>query len=233
MQLPRLVVLLVVGIVAVACLLLQDPSKRMSTFEAHIPAYVISVPNTRCRDAILARFEGKVRGVRIYDGVDGTQLQSADRLRPGELGCAKSHMRLWGHVLRTGAPALVFEDDADPVPDFDARLARILPHIDDSIDMVFLGHCAEAAGTPYAPGLINSVHPRCTHGYLVTRRGVRKLVDWAANAVLRSPIDEELARLIHNGQLRAVSCVPPIVGTTTDASLITQMGGRGASQPAA
>lgn len=196
-----------------------------------LPAYVISVPNTRPRSIIKNRFRGKVHNVHVFDGVDGTRLPRlpTDKLRPGEIGCAMSHMRLWRLAARTGAPAvLVFEDDADPVPDFHDRLAGIIPHIDDSIDMVFLGHCSERGdGTPYAPGLTTSVHPRCTHGYLVTRKGIQRLVKWAARARLTHPIDELLARQIYAGNIQSLTCSPPLVNATANDSLINQMGGRG------
>lgn len=192
-----------------------------------LPAYVISVPGTRSRDIMKDRFRGKVHNVHIFDGVDGTRVpQRTDKLRPGQLGCALSHMRLWALAQRTGAPAvLVFEDDAEPVHDFRDRLAGILPHIDDSVDMVFLGHCAEKEdGAAYAPGLRTSKHPRCTHGYLVTRRGARKLVRWATQAKLEHPIDEMLAREIFYGNIRALSCFPPLVNAAPDESVIDKMG---------
>lgn len=193
------------------------------------PAYVISVPNTRPRDAVAARFRGRVPSLQFVDGVDGTTVEpgSMGRLKPGEIGCALSHARVWRRILESGGPALVFEDDAQPVDDFPTRVADVLRHIDDTIDVVFLGHCLEERGQPYAPGLRNSVLPRCTHGYLVTPRGARTLVSWMARASLTRAIDEELATLIQQGGLRALSCDPPLVTTTDgDDSLIMRMGGR-------
>lgn len=231
------VVLLVMIAVAILCLS-QHPGGHWRIkagvhplpSPAAIPAYVISVPNTRPRDVIKKRFEGKLSNVQIFDGVDGRRVQSTSKLLPGQLGCAMSHISLWRHLLRTGAPAgLVFEDDADPLPDFQDRLGAILKYIDGSIDMVFVGHCGERTdGKPRGPGLRESVHPRCTHGYLVTRQGIEKLVRWAKTAELQGPIDELLAKMIYNHKLRAVSCIPPIVGTTDDASIIWTMGKKAA-----
>lgn len=193
-----------------------------------MPTYVISVPGTRPRDAVRDRLRD-LRDVRFFDGVDGAALEQTGTLKPGEAGCAASHMRLWARLLAAGAPALVFEDDARPAPGFPERLADVLPHVGEDVDVVFLGHCAEGRGALVAPGLRRSVHPRCTHAYLLTPRGVLTLARWAARTPvhrLPTPIDEELAGLIGRGELRALSCDPPIVGTSDEDSLIDRLEAR-------
>ena len=227
-----LVVVVAVVLCAAAVVLARGGWGEKEAFAAagagDVPAYVISVPGTRPRDAVEQRFRGRVRDVRFFDGVDGAALGAKGRLKPGEVGCAASHMRLWTQLDAAGVrtPVLVFEDDAQPGEDFQARLAGVMRHVDDSLDVVFLGHCFEGKGPTVAPGLMNSMHPRCTHAYLLTPRGARTLAGWAARARLDQilPIDEELARLIGGGKLRALSCTPPIVSTAGDESLIRRMG---------
>lgn len=225
--------ILLVVVAAVAALLVlylcDCPTEPWSQVPgaSSVPAYVISMPNARSRQAILKRLRPAVPNVQFFDGIDGSTQPRMGKLTPGETGCAMSHMKLWSDLSHTKVPFIVFEDDAQPVADFPARLEHVLKHLDDTIDVVFLGHCAEAAVKPVAPGLKQSVHPRCLHGYLVTPRGARKLARWASTTKPTAPIDEEVARLIFRGDMRSLSCDPPCVNTTGENSVIDSMGHRG------
>lgn len=193
---------------------------------ARVRTYVISVPGTRPRGPVMARMSGKVPGVQFFDGVNGSSLKQQGRLKPGEMGCAASHMRLWEHIQEADVPTLILEDDAKPVDDFPRQFTDLMQHVGEHVDIVFVGHCLEERGKRYAPGLAASVSPRCTHGYLVTPRGARKLAQWARSHTLTRAIDEEIADLVRSKYLTALSSWPALVRTTDDASMIQSMGGR-------
>lgn len=220
-----------VVVVAALCVLVHRLRSRAESFAAlgpsAVPAYVISMPNARSRKSIAKRLRATVPDVQFFDGIDGSTQPRMGTLQPGEIGCAMSHMKLWSDLSHTDVPFIVFEDDAKPTPDFRARLEYVLEQIDESIDVVFLGHCFDNAKDEYAPGLKVSAHPRCMHGYLVTPNGARKLARWASRAKPTMPIDEELARLIVQGGVRALSCEPACVNTTGEKSVIDSMGPRG------
>lgn len=229
---PKVAVVAVVALLALLALLAlalrhSTQPDRPAAWSSGVRTYVISVPGTRPRDGVAARMSGKLPNLQFFDGVDGSSLkQRQGWLTPGELGCAASHMRLWEHILGADEPTLILEDDAELVGDFPRRFADLLRHVGDEVDIVFLGHCLEQRGKQYAPGLAASVTPRCTHGYLVTPRGVRKLVRWARSHTPDHAIDEELSGLVSSGYLTSLTSWPPLVLTTDDASMILQMGGR-------
>lgn len=212
---------------AVACVVLLAVLVRLRCAGAGcLPAYVISMRGDprRPRDAATRRFAQQP--FTFVDAVDGRTMADASlfdssthRWLPGEMGCAMTHMCLWQQL--TG-PALIFEDDAQLPPRWRDELAAVLRAIqhDDALDVVFLGHCAEKAGAPFHGNLRASVSPRCTHAYLVTRRGMQRLAAWATGARLSLPIDEELARLCQAGKLRCLSHWPALVQTTGDCSTI-------------
>ena len=202
-------------------------------------AYVISLRDgRRSRGVVEARFREREQPFEFVDAVDGREVAGADadRFDPkyewkaGEIGCALSHVRLWTRLAGTGidAPVLVFEDDAKLPRDWLPRVREVVDRLDDTIDLVFLGHCLETRGAPWkgSDALRRSECPRCTHGYLVTPRGATKLAAWArTTATLELPIDEELALACVSGRLQCLSHFPPLVTTFDEPSTIRVRGG--------
>ena len=220
------VVVTVVCCFVAAIALVSRASRPWSALDpADLHACVISVPNTRPRTPLQRRFAGQQPFVFV-DGVDGSTLPPHPALSPGQLGCAQSHMRLWRMLASSPAPVLIFEDDAALHPEWRARVKAVLASLDSSIDIVFLGSCQElGGGRCYAAGLRKSVLPRCTHGYMLTPRGLQKLAAWTQVVDLQLPIDEELAALVRHGYLRSLTADPPLVTTDSqEGSLIIAMG---------
>lgn len=186
---------------------------------ALVHAYVVSMPDgSRPRDEVAARLASCGIRARFVDAVVGLDVKDASELSrfekqypwlPRQIGCALSHMRLWTSVR---GPALIMEDDARPVPDFARSFHTILAELDDTVDVVFLGHCLEGRGAPWKGSKVlrTSILPRCTHAYYVTAGGLAKLARWATTASLGLPIDEELALLCKSGALRCVSAFPQL-----------------------
>lgn len=178
-------------------------------------AYVISMPDgSRPRADVAARLGAAGVQSVFVDAVDGRAVADTSRFdekypwRPGPIGCALSHMRLWGALQ---GPALIMEDDAIPVPAFAEEYRRILEEVGTgNIDIVFLGHCLETQGAPWGGSgvLRRSVLPRCTHAYHVTAQGMQKLQSWASDARLKVPVDEELALMCKSGELSCLSAFP-------------------------
>ena len=184
-----------------------------------VHAYVVSMPDgSRPRGEVSRRLAASGICAQFVDAVAGTRGVSASELSrfrkpypwlPRQIGCALSHMRLWRSMR---GPALIMEDDARPVPDFARSFRRILKELDDTVDVVFLGHCLEGRGAPWKGSAVlrASVLPRCTHAYYVTAGGLPKLARWASTASLSLPIDEELALLCKSGALTCVSAFPQL-----------------------
>lgn len=212
-----------VALVVAAALCLAPRPRAECWAHPAVPAHVISVPGTRSRAEVRARFDAACQPFQFVDGVDGQTAPRIGSLTPGQVGCALSHMRLWQALEHSATPALIFEDDAQLPRDWRTLLDAVVRSVPAGVDVVFLGHCHETQGRKHSEHLHHSVTPRCTHGYLATPSGLRKLAAWARAGGGTDPIDEELARLIREGRLTGLSSFPPLVVTTEQASLIGAM----------
>ena len=125
-----------------------------------------------------------------------------------------SHMRLWRVLHKQGGACIIMEDDVEPVARFVQDFGEVAHLVgpSDDVDIVFLGHCFETRGAPWkgSSRLSKSVLPRCTHAYLLTKRGLAKLAALAATVVLTEPIDEWLAKLCKSGRLKCLSSHPQL-----------------------
>jgi SAM-dependent methyltransferase len=91
---------------------------------------------------------------------------------PGKQGCFLSHLALWEEIVASGVPfACIFEDDIL----FHQHWARLAPTYFDftpaDYDILFLGSQIVTAGA----GLVRRVPGYCTHAYLITNQGARRL----------------------------------------------------------
>ena len=91
---------------------------------------------------------------------------------PGKQGCFLSHLALWDEIIASGLPfACVFEDDVL----FHQHWSRLAPTYFDftpaDYDILYFGSQIVVAGT----GLVRRVPGYCTHAYLVTNEGARRL----------------------------------------------------------
>ncbi len=106
----------------------------------------------------------------------------------GAVGCYLSHIELWKRAAERSVATLILEQDAEPAVSSDQILSAIA-HVPSQADIAFLGHLAL-----YKPGLVEKFSSRppqgfhrvrptsdifCTHAYLVTPRGARKLLEQA------------------------------------------------------
>lgn len=112
------------------------------------------------------------------------------------------------------ATMLIMEDDVDMEFDFETTLRRSMPGLPADWDVLLPGYCdsTETNHRPVAgyPRLRRSHHPLCNHGYIVSRRGARRLV-----SLLRSPsfaysrpLDQAYQYLINEGLRECRSCDP-------------------------
>lgn len=106
----------------------------------------------------------------------------------GAVGCYLSHVELWKRAADRTVPTLILEQDAEPSVSLD-RILDAIANIPTGVDVALLGHL-----TLFKPRVIerfSSKLPRgyhpvqstsdvfCTHAYVVTPEGARKLADQA------------------------------------------------------
>ncbi|RKP36880.1 hypothetical protein BJ085DRAFT_32286 [Dimargaris cristalligena] len=133
------------------------------------------------------------------------------------LACWDSHMRVYQEVVDNPAieTALILEDDVDFDFDIVAKVARARAAIGDRPwDIFYLGHCESGWGNPRNaldsfPGVFHSSSPACTHGYAVSKRGARKLVQELTPP--NAPVDIMLDNLITRKVLESLAMHPPLI----------------------
>lgn len=148
-------------------------------------------------------------------------------LKLGEIGCAISHWLIWRRALELGEePALILEDDVSLIPRVERRLDAgllALEDLDPRWDLVYLGRWAlePQLDERLAVGIVRPAYSYCTFGYMLSPRGLSKLLDVGYEHAL-IPVDELLPALYmpHPRQdvrrryrpcLRAYAFDPPLV----------------------
>lgn len=178
-----------------------------------IPAFLINLDRSPDRLSAMRESFGKVGlGFERIAAVDGRELGEADRaafldgtkntfLEPEEIGGFLSHFATWKRIAREGhLHAAIFEDDitiSDNLPPL-LRDARWIPQDADLIKLEAFAGCpakltlsARAWPIQYGFALrrLFSWHAG-TAGYIVTRRGVRRLIE--CYPLMVGPVDHDL-----------------------------------------
>lgn len=121
------------------------------------------------------------------------------------IGIWLSHYRLWKHIVDNGLNnVLVLEDDAKPVDDFDNKLRQYWnAGVPADWDILFFG-CFECEANAHGkreningnPNLFIPKSPAGMHGYMLTNKGARKLIQELKNVSYH--IDIFLAKNVFN-----------------------------------
>lgn len=167
------------------------------------PGYAISVVNLDRNPGrwaeIRRQFAGSAAPLVRVPGMEGSRLSAAavrrlggDAGMRGTLGCFLSHAAAWEAMLDRGdALCLMVEDDVIPLLDLPAGLGglRLPPEFDLCFVNDRLAPWAEPAGTHgftvhALAAAMADFHPEDNapggDGYLLSRAGARKLLDWVA-----------------------------------------------------
>jgi GR25 family glycosyltransferase involved in LPS biosynthesis len=193
----------------------------------NVTIYVISLLGDKNSHVRLNRFKERYPGpYQLFNGTDGRKMDQTEwinkgvlspghPLNGGQVGCILSHMGLWMELAAQGTRyAVVLEDDAVLGRDFRVILTTLLGQVPVDFDILFLGHCFEVKGRHVTGNIHESVYPRCTHGYVVSHSGLRKLGRMCmSKPYLDVPIDEWIAKQIQKKQIKAYAVHPAIVTT--------------------
>ncbi|EJC97695.1 uncharacterized protein FOMMEDRAFT_162718 [Fomitiporia mediterranea MF3/22] len=151
------------------------------------------------------------------------------KLSKGMIACWYSHIQLLENIVkhtrhvrndswdgREGV-TVIFEDDVDVEWDMRERLEKMWVDLPQEWDIVVLGHCwsnelFHPSITPTSP-LHPSHRPKCTHGYVVSPFGARRLLSHLSYApfAFSRALDQAIAHLISTRRIRSFSVVPSIV----------------------
>jgi glycosyl transferase family 25 len=147
-------------------------------------------------------------------------ISSDTKLTSGEIGCFLSHVLLWKKIINENiSPALILEDDIILTENFHHYVSCTIP----DYDVIFLGHCDDSG---YGKGqvvkkiplndskelsVVTAKSPACTHAYLVTKRGVNRMLNYLDQKISKKPIDLEIVDMVQFGIINAYQVFPTIV----------------------
>ncbi|CAG8721888.1 9713_t:CDS:1 [Dentiscutata erythropus] len=131
-------------------------------------------------------------------------------LSNAQKACYLSHYLIYKEIVKNGyKSALILEDDVDiefEISRIVSDLSRDLPY---DWDMFYISHYNYEEGEILAESgefkLIKSTNPINTHGYAVSDRGARKLIEDLNVNKPANPIDVELTSRVHSGFVRSYS----------------------------
>lgn len=150
------------------------------------------------------------------------------KLKRGEMGCYRSHVRLWNLLIKQNKPCmLIMEDDADVV--YSKQMSQRLLYIDYMIkehsqklkyDILYLGHNQkhQLASVPVKGFGVRRGCMGC-FAYIITLEGAKKLVQRCTP--YNHPLDVFTAKMFTAGHIRALTVEPslcyvvPVVSTTS------------------
>lgn len=132
-----------------------------------------------------------IPGVRPYSCTINTDLHTTT---PGEIGCTMSHRCVWQDIVdHNYKGALIFEDDIILKPGFKEHVIKLLKHLPEDADILFVG--IHKPNKPYYPVSysvddlieLESNDLLCklavsdtfggTHAYYITEQGAKKLLN--------------------------------------------------------
>jgi len=153
------------------------------------PAFVIHLP--RCKDRLPYVKEQLQRSgytnITVYNAVDGSQPSDVeealrlfhspklDNIKPGAIGCLLTHMKMLNHIIEQHIPmATIFEDDIHFHPDWNHLSKRYYSLTPSDYEIVFIGNQLDH---PTSLSEITTEYSYCTHAYMVTLEGAKKMLN--------------------------------------------------------
>ena len=133
--------------------------------------------------------------MRIFDGVDGRDKAAVEdiismfgitkicwEVSKGQLGCMFSHFKLLKHIIDNQIPiATIFEDDVHFHPQWLELSAEYFSETPKDFDVIFIGNTLDGLIFGKKVKKVNTEPCDCTHAYIVTLEGAKKLLNTCLN----------------------------------------------------
>lgn len=225
------------GFLAIGALLLLRAQRSFFSPD-EFDAYVINLNKRRERllnfnQSYIKSDIGKLKAVKRFEAVDGARINVNELVTPkmaagikklemtgvktdpaqlsrGMLGCYKSHFDLFEEIYEGDKQyGLIFEDDAVMDPKIYEKINNriVFP---EEWDIILLGHVRlmQYEKGPTA-GLLRVHEFWGTHTYLISRRGVGKMLLYK-NMPIELQIDGFMSKLAQEGKLDVFATDPPL-----------------------
>lgn len=140
---------------------------------------------------------------------DGRQRLPLRRWSDGEISLAIKHVAIAWDIWLNGIDfALVLEDDAVFAAEFPSVLQSVLADVPSGWDFIVIGGCLDIHNTDerVSAYLYHFCQTRCTHGYIISYSGARKLLQ---SLPIRMPIDFQIWSMCDESDLKSYLVEPP------------------------
>jgi len=205
-----------------------------------VDGYKLKIKNPQTGEGFLAsdiankEMSNKIHYTVSCPSFDSSYLPKKDKkshLSAGELGCYCSHMEIWKRVISSNIKyALVLEDDALLLPNFEAKFDKIIHNLPVNWDVVFLHLGVVPSKTLFIKHnkYLHKIKRKGRHfwhttGYLINVDATRKLFDYAQTYSV--PIDIAISHAVDAKKINVYKAFENIIiPNEEDESIITQMG---------
>jgi len=129
------------------------------------------------------------------------------QLTMGEVGCALSHIGIWRQIASQPirGPALILEDDVLLDDDAAVRLRSYAAQLPAGWDLVYLGGIKMGRAKHMAPNVILPECYLCTHGYMLSPNGAKRLL---TRLPVQGPVDHFMSECFR--YLNTFAFQPPL-----------------------
>ncbi|KAF0453210.1 glycosyltransferase family 25 protein [Gigaspora margarita] len=157
-----------------------------------------------------------IKAVSKYDSEALSRLNKSD-LNSGAKACYLSHYSTYELIAENEYEnALILEDDIDMELNITDIMTEVHRYLPDDWDMLYLGHCEDTQSQYFETDLtVHVLHktgdPKCTHGYAVSAKGVKKLLEKLDIDNPQKHLDQDIPSLIQKNEIISYSVFPHII----------------------
>lgn len=209
----------------------NDNNKKTKLIDSDYTSYFIVLKSSKKRlDNINKILENNdFKNPHIFDAIKGNKqdrkklykdkkinYKAKKDMKPGALGCALSHIKIWELFLETKQPfALVCEDDIIIKSGFSKRLTNYVNNLPRDFDISILTNNRNTHKNKFNKSdkinkLVKRGYPEYgTVSYLISRTGAKKLLK--ITKPINNPIDDMILRAIERRQIISYKPITPIV----------------------
>ena len=148
-------------------------------------------------------FNQELFNTEMYNKMISDKIINIDRykLRNEQVSLWNSHLILWNQMIQENIPKLlILEDKCNFVEDFQEKYNRVLEETNYlKYDILYLGYSGTNVVLDKDLHLLSNGCPRCTHSYILTLSGAKKLVEKLKT--IDYPFDEIMGAMFNKGEL--------------------------------
>jgi glycosyl transferase family 25 len=192
---------------------------RLENFKAKCPLEFTVVP----------AFDGK--NAQNESEAEKNLIKKFEYLRPGEIGCFISHIRIFQKIVNDAIPlALIMEDDAIFCEDFLNEYDKVIREIPENTDILYIGGrfypgFQMSTGERISERIVKHLHlnnphdsDRTAHAYIVSQRLAKFILDiFNMVNIIQLPLDHWILRVSILNDIKIYNafpllCYSPLVG---------------------